>query len=85
MLGEGWGQYRGGEGRYSPLGTKRGRETHNALAVSSKEVRGEDITSTPAMTEAFRISWMETCNMSQFCPSNGSNKSFRDAALIRIK
>lgn len=72
MLGEGCGQYRGGEGRYSPLGTKVGREEHRSLALSSKVDKGEDKTFSPAMTEAFRISCMEICNKSQSSPSKGS-------------
>lgn len=56
MLGEGCGQYRGGEGRYSPAGTKAGREEHMSFAASSKEDKKVEIISTPAMTEAFKIS-----------------------------
>lgn len=80
VLGEGWGQYRGGEGRYSPFGTKIGKHEHRCLAVSSKEDNGADTTLTPAMTEAFRISWIEICSMSQSSPSWGSGERSRDKA-----
>lgn len=57
-----------------------GKKVQRSLAASSREVKGADKTSTPAMTEALRISWMEICNMSQSSPSSSSvikRKKFR--------
>lgn len=49
-----------------------GKKELRFLAASSREVKGVDRTSTPAMTEALRISWMEICNTSQSSPSSRS-------------
>ena len=51
--------------------------------MSSKEDKGEDITFTPAMTDALRISCMETSNKSQSSPSKGSSKRRWDNAWIK--
>lgn len=49
-----------------------GKKVHRSLAASSREVKGAEKTSTLAITEALRISWMEICNISQSSPSSGS-------------
>lgn len=80
----GWGQYKGGAGRYKPLGTKPQNFLLWSLAKSIKTWKVSDRMSASAITAAFNICSTELKRAFASSSSIGSKTSKKTESITNI-